>query len=523
MPGDIFISYARKDDRAPDLPGAQGFVASLHNQLLAVFEDRGPPVPTVFRDVKQIQSSDQFEPRLGGALRHARVMLVVLSRNWLAPEREWCHRELATFVELAKATGASDMVIRERIVVVRRHAVARDQHPEWLRGQSGYDLLDRDHENGNELPFFNAELGRYIDPRWLTTIGSLADDLRQRIAKVPTPSHPPEPGLSAEPNGRKLFVARPASDMRRSWEIIVEELTRRGFEVLPEPTLAVPQEAGDANDLFRTALSAADLSIHLLGEGEGFRPEGADPIVRLQLALAATRSQATDDPTAPSAFHRLIWAPRIPPGALDDTLVREPFAVLARHATPSSGAPPEKALQPGDKLHGDTLAKFVDFLVQHLALVAPRQVEATGSLEQGAEIYVEHHELDRAHALIVARSLRELGLKPALPAAQGEPGELAAWHRRNLKRCAGVVLCWARAGDVWVLAAADEHGDPSLGREQPFRSRAVVLLPPPDQVKTDADLLVESVGIKQLIDASGEEPTLQTLKARLQPLCDIGS
>src|ERR671921_61168 len=102
MPGDIFISYARKDDRAPDLPGAQGFVSSLHNQLLAAFEDRGPPTPTIFRDVKQIQPSDQFEPRLGQALRDARLLVVVLSRNWLAPEREWCHRELATFVELAK-------------------------------------------------------------------------------------------------------------------------------------------------------------------------------------------------------------------------------------------------------------------------------------------------------------------------------------------------------------------------------------------------------------------------------------
>jgi hypothetical protein len=92
MPGDIFISYARKDDGAPDLPGAQGFVTSLHNRLLEVFENRGPPKPTVFRDTQRIGQADQFEPRLGQALRDARVLVVVLSRNWLVPEREWCHR-----------------------------------------------------------------------------------------------------------------------------------------------------------------------------------------------------------------------------------------------------------------------------------------------------------------------------------------------------------------------------------------------------------------------------------------------
>ncbi len=522
MAGEIFISYARKDDRAPDLPGAQGFVSSLHNQLLAAFEDRGPPTPTVFRDVKQIQPSDQFEARLSQALRDARLLLVVLSRNWLAPEREWCHRELATFVELAKAGGATDDELRERIVVVRRHAIPHGDHPEWLRGQSGFDLLEVDRENGKEQPFFNADRGRAVNDRWFSTIGDLADDLRQRIAKVTPPAAVPENKPPVQPNGRRLFVACPAGDMEGSWNIVVEELSRRGFEILPEPTAAIPRAGAAATAMIRDAVADAELSIHLLGEGEGFRPEGADPIVRLQLDLAAARTPAPNGSADPRAFHRLIWAPRIMPGAEDGAAPREPFQVLATHSGLPVDGRPEQALHPGDKLHADTLAKFVDFLFQHLALVAPRAVEQI-ALEPGAEVYVEHHELDRAYAVTVARSLRELGLRPALPAAQGDPAQVAAWHRRNLKRCAGVVVCWAKAGDVWVLATADEHEDPSLGREQPFRSRAIVLLPPPDQVKIDADLLVETVGIKQLIDASADEPTSAGLQDKLRPLCDPGA
>ena len=69
-----------------------------------------------------------------------------------------------------------------------------------------------------------------------------------------------------------------------------------------------------------------------------------------------------------------------------------------------------------------------------------------------------------------------------------------------------------------MLATADEHDDPSLGREQPFKSRTVLLLPPPDKVKTGADVLAESVGISQLVDASADEPTPATLKLKLQAL-----
>jgi hypothetical protein len=306
--------------------------------------------------------------------------------------------------------------------------------------------------------------------------------------------------------------------MEGSHKVLVEELTRRGFTTLPQPGATLPPSGADAIAKVDEALANAELSIHLLGDGAGFTPEGATPIVRLQLDRAAARIPAQQHAAAPDprAFHRLIWAPRILPGAPDGTAPRDPFQVLAKQAGLPADAPAEQALRPGDKLHDDALAKFVDFVLQHLALTAP--AAAPEPLEEGAEVYVQHHEADRGHAMAVARGLKLLNLKPALPALQGAAAEIAAWHRRNLKRCAAVVLCWAKAGDVWVLARADELDDPALGREGPYRSRTVVILPPPDQIKADADLLLEAVGIRHLVDASAVEPTPEALKLKLQPL-----
>ena len=253
-------------------------------------------------------------------------------------------------------------------------------------------------------------------------------------------------------------------------------------------------------------------------KGEGFRPEGAVPIVRLQLDLAAARLQNSKPLAGANAFHRLIWAPRIHLGSADTFQAREPFKVLAKHSGLSDDASPDDALRASDKVIGDTLAKFVDFLVQHLAHVAP-----VVALDEGAEVYVEHHKIDRSEALVVARGLRELGLKPVLPASQGKPARIAEWHSRNLKRCAAVVLCWARSEDLWVLTAADEHDDPRLGREQPLRSRTVVLLPPPDDIKSGADVLLETVGIRHLVDASTDDPTPEAMALKLQALRGIGT
>jgi hypothetical protein len=81
--------------------------------------------------------------------------------------------------------------------------------------------------------------------------------------------------------------------------------------------------------------------------------------------------------------------------------------------------------------------------------------------------------------------LRERRLRAVLPAIEGEPAELDALHRANLRECAAVVLCWARASEVWAKATCRElRSWEKLGRSEKFTLRGLVAGPPPGSRKS---------------------------------------
>ena len=95
----VFVSYARDDDEPPpDDPGAKGFVSYLRDQLQYELRQLGQPYPELWRDTGPNRTGHQFEPDLSEALANSSLLLVVLSRNWIA--RDWCRRELDEFVKL---------------------------------------------------------------------------------------------------------------------------------------------------------------------------------------------------------------------------------------------------------------------------------------------------------------------------------------------------------------------------------------------------------------------------------------
>ena len=88
---DIFISYARDDDRPPpDRPDRKGFVTFLDDAVRYEFTELGPERPKIWRDTKRIADGDQFTPEIEEALKNASFLLVVLSPNWMASR--WCRK-----------------------------------------------------------------------------------------------------------------------------------------------------------------------------------------------------------------------------------------------------------------------------------------------------------------------------------------------------------------------------------------------------------------------------------------------
>ncbi len=494
----IFISYARDDDRpAPDLPETKGFVTFLREMLAYEFSKLGASRPKIWRDTNRIAQGDQFEKMIEEGIAQSSILLVVMSQVWMA--REFCQRELKSFAERWREEGPEG--IRSRIVVVGKRHVDPDRRPSLLQHQQGfafYSMNDPD-DVGFELEFYSR--GRIRDPRFETRMEELAAYLWRKVERLVSgtpepqaaPSRPAEPPpLAASfvapipkavapapkvvaPNGRTIYLAKPADDMRENYSRIAKELEGRGYVVVPEVDSELPRDSS-ALAYIDTALTTAELSVHLVGEKPGFAPDDVklDRIVKLQLARAATRAA-----TVPAVegqmrreFRRIVWAPRLvetPAETRDDLAERDPLDVLAQF---------DRQLAT-DKIEGDSLSKFVDFLIQHLVVSAP-PIRMPEAIEADTRLYLCHSEQDAEYVGDLAEALQQRQVEIVYPAFEGSERELNDFHRKQLAGCDAVALCWASAPEVWVRAHASELRDPlGLGRTKPFAYRTVVAGPPP--------------------------------------------
>ena len=478
---DVFISYARDDDvPPPDRPDRKGFVTFLDESIQYEFRDLGPDRPKIWRDIKRISDGDQFSPELEKALKEASTLLVVLSPNWMASE--WCNRELETFARF----HGSDL---QRIVVVSKHHIDFVQRPVLLRGQTGFEFYERNKDPediAGDIEFFDR--GEARDERYWQKIRALAARLLKRKAP-PSPSPYP-------PSGRTIYVAKPASDMRAGYDRIVSELVGRGHTVVPSPMEEIPLNT--AVEVIDKALSSAEISIHLLGEKAGQAPEDQLPMVKLQLARAAELAGQGGS----GKFHRLVWAPAqwsvVVAAGQPAEAVRHPVDVLTRF---------DRQL-PSDKVEGDSLSKFVDFINQHLAAIAPPRPLSDWPAGKNGEIslYLYHSQEDSDYALNLAQALQQRQLDALLPVFDGPDAEIKSFNSKQLAQCDAVVLCWASASEVWVRAQASGLRNwQELGRKQQFSYRAVVAAPPPGSRKKAGKLLFPRSDIDLWVDLSDKD------------------
>jgi hypothetical protein len=465
----VFISYARDDDYAPpDRDEAKGFVTYLDEQLRYELVGLGAPRPTLWRDKRHIDPGDEFDPKITAAIEASSLFLVVLSRNWVA--RPWCRREL----ELFRSRWPSNDETRRRIVVVSRNHVIPEETPNLLQGQEGYRFfeLDPESEAGQEQHFFAR--GRVLDPRYETRIGDLARYLWRAAARIEMPSARLDPPQAAKPAAlpvatRKLtvFISKPAADMRLAYDRLCKELSRAGYGVVPPPDETLPFD-DSAERFVDQALASADLSVHLIGDKLGYAPEDLPPIVRLQLSRSAAQCASRD------SFRRILWAPRVVAEADESGVSRDPLAVVA-----ALGGQLDT-----DTVVGDNLSEFAQFLLQHLDRLASSK-ESLEPVEAGASVYIYHRPEDESFALNLAVALRERKLRTVLPAFEGNPAELDAFHRETLRECAAIVLCWANASEVWARATCRElRSWERLGRDAKFALRGLVAGPPPSSRKS---------------------------------------
>jgi hypothetical protein len=487
----------------------KGFVTCLFEQLYYEFEQLGAPWPAIWRDSRSIDPADQFDPIIEEAIEQSDVFLAVLSPNWM--ESDYCKQELNGFMRRWQHEG--ELRVKQRIVVACKRFVERGKRPSLMQGQQGYDFFafEGPKETGLQFDFFAR--GEIRDKRYDKIVGGLAGLLYRRAQQVtrtiPAASEvalePPRAPISDPPThplpgagARKVYLAKPAADMREAYSRLVEELSRNGYAVVPDPRQDIPHDTS-ATTFIDEALGEADVSIHLIGVREGYTPETipltekSEPIVKLQLARAKQTIDAAAGQSNGSraGFRRIIWAPELMEAGADqaDSDAKSSADVSEQSRTAKKRQPQDILAKfgnylPTDKVLGGTLSKFVDFLIEHL-----RQSDShvNGSAEITADdwIYVYHVPADTKYACDLMDALQQGGARAKLPALEGDPADVRRVHQQRLSECSAVVLCWAQATEAWAHARADELKDwKKLGRQKKFIYRGLLAGPPPGERKT---------------------------------------
>lgn len=306
--GTLFLSYARADDEKPPFDDVtQGWVTFFWTQLRWELTNAGLHEAKLWLDRYEIDPAEDFTAKIETALREARLLLLILSLNWI--QRAYCINELERFV-------TEDPSRLDNIVLVKKQETR--EVPELLRNREGYRFFTAE-PSGRIREFYWR--GLKDQAAYFDTLKRVADRIVDRLMARPHVTR----AINQEKVERKkrtIFLAAPSDELRDAWQRLANDLDGAGFATVPVGG-RLPDKASDAETGIRTALATAEISVHLLGESEGATPDGgSETYARLQLRLAREHGDAGP------GFERILWAPKWLPGPQADK--RDPFEVVDR-------------------------------------------------------------------------------------------------------------------------------------------------------------------------------------------------
>jgi TIR domain/CobQ/CobB/MinD/ParA nucleotide binding domain len=352
---EIFVSYRTLDDvPPPGVPHQRGFVSYLVRQLRWELAQMGLPFAVLWKDRARIEAGDTWSDAVVRAIDDSQLFIVVVSKNYVTSH--WCEAELSTIASrVAKLDAQAG---QRRIFRVDKHSVPKDEIPKTLRRiQPVQFYSENDEDDGVDEFYWRGKVRRTKE--YEDAVNKLARAICKRLKELgirverPVETRPRSSGALPD-NGRVVFVAKPASDMLETYRAFVWELWGRGYRVTPDGDKELSDLGEHARSTVMRALENAEVSIHLLGQRKGGRPEGLDmDLVPMQLAAAA------DEARKRPGFIRMIWAPKVLMSQTGAVVERDPLSVVE-----GFGARLET-----DKIDGDTASRFTEYALQVLERV----------------------------------------------------------------------------------------------------------------------------------------------------------
>jgi TIR domain len=494
---DVFISYAHNDDDV--FTGEQwGWVSRLHQDLEQRVRNYLGTDVRFWRDC-DIRNNDDFSKKIFNRLMRTATFLSVLSPSFL--QREWCKRELESFTGHAESSiGILVDEERSRIFKVEKMPIERSALPPTMQGTKSYRFYQPDPSQPKRTIELRPLLGGEYLRRYFEEMDELAKDIAAMLkGMAQTPAAAARPGAAAAPAANAdrpaVYVAETTSDLDDKLGELRRDLKDRGYLVLPDADL--PYRAEGYKDKVRDCLKRAVLSVHLVGAGYGFVPEGETKSnVWLQHDLAMERGS---DPN----FLRLIWMPREVAAA--DQRQRDFIAYLQDDAGAQQGA---------DLLNGN-LEELKTVIHDRLAKIRrqretarqqPAAAPATAagpaaaavsqrSPDEPLRVYIMCDAADRKSASLVGlrKYLLSEGFEPMLPMQAETEGEALQAHAENLGLCDGCVIFYGQGSPAWFEAKLRDLRKHLRGRQPPVAAKAIYIAQPSTEHKDEVETLEAAV------------------------------
>jgi hypothetical protein len=501
----IFLSYRSVDDEPPPENPKGRYVEYLWRQLRWELNRLGVPKATLWRDRCEIEPGDNWSDVIRQELHRSDLFVALLSRNYI--ESDWCNEEINT---MASRVAMFDDNLRDRrIFRVDKNRVLEERIPAPLQGIQAVRFYDEDKEYKREVEYFYR--GKIeMEDKYFDAVRALAEGIYRRLDELGVPMKPalkPAKILPIKSNGRIVFVAKPARDMVCNYNVLTTELIKSGYQVVPDVDKEFPDVGEDARALILHSLAQAELSIHLLGERTGVRPDGLESdIVPFQLICAeeVVRKRA--------GFYRIIWAPKIISSNTDsqpNQAARDPFTVLGKFGSSLDT----------DQVDSDLPAKFNEFVIQRLERGVLDPMEKP-DVNTNATVYLHCLREDRSFALKVAKELKKNGYAPIVRPEFSEHSldDRNGTESAIISLAGWVVLCWEKSTQPAVFRELLNPVVNKWGRTRGKGSITLIIGPPNSEAKMEViDLGGIGEEIATVINATDENSIADIIKSQLLP------
>jgi hypothetical protein len=450
----VFLSYAWDDDRPPAVDGATGWISYFEQHLTAGLTENAIKDLQFWRDTRQYSDNEEFQKHIGATINRAIALIAIVSHNFL--DSKWCSRELSWFQQsIIERIGTFE---RDRIIKVVKHKLEREL-PESLQARRGFMFYNEPHIGKVEEFHRLGRLFREHEQAYLKEIGNIVDELKRLRGSWPQPGkspNSPDPVATEFPENQfTVFVARPASDGREPYLKIVQELQHLGYRTVPDPDGAIPEAGTEAKSWFQTSMDKAQLAVHVLTAGEGFRPEGASPIAELQLRLSADRAAA--DKKKKKAFRRVLWLPK----SVSEAPLSEGYRQVLE-ALRQGGNEDISLFDLDERIEAEDFEKFRDEVINVVsAAAAPAARTSPRITTPVVYIMCAPGDFKRAQGEIEG-VLFDAGCDVRLPLRAGseedkrKDREKYLAENRYRTRGDATLLLWGRASEAWAREAIDQ-------------------------------------------------------------------